>query len=73
MHVISSIYTNIENIDTDQPSNQPWFDDDCRMFQKLFYSTFNFYRVDKSHDNQTRLVNARSEYTKILRQNVIII
>ena len=47
---------------------KPWFDEDCRSFRKLFYSTLNFYRVDKSHDNQTRLVNARSKYKKILRQ-----
>ena len=60
--------SDFENIDTDQPSNQPWFDDDCRRFRTLFYSTLNFYRVDKSHDNQTRLVNARSKYKKILRQ-----
>ena len=57
-----------ENIDTDKSPNQPWFDDDCRRFRKLFYSTLNFYRVDKSHDNRTRLVNARSEYKKLLRQ-----
>ena len=57
-----------ENIDIDKPSNQPWFDDDCRRFRKLFYSTLNFYRVDKSHDNQIRLVNARSKNKKILRQ-----
>ena len=30
----------------------------------------NLYRVDKSHDNQTRLVNARSKYKKILRQKL---
>ena len=54
-----------ENVETDKPSNQPWFDDDCRRFRKLFYSTLNFFNVDKSHDNQTRLVNARSEYKKI--------
>ena len=57
-----------ENIDTDKSSNQPWFDDDCRRFRKLFYSTLNFCNVDKSHDNQTRLVNARSEYRKTLSQ-----
>ena len=57
-----------ENIDTDKSSKQPWFDVDCRRFRKLFYSTLNFYRVDKSHDNQKRLVNARSKYKKILRQ-----
>ena len=60
--------SDFENIGTDQPSNQPWFDDDCRRFRTLFYSTLNFYRVDKSHDNQTSLVNARSKYKKILRQ-----
>ena len=56
------------NSNTEQPPKQPWFDDECRSSQKSFYSALNFYRLDKSYENQTRLVSARAEYKKTLRQ-----
>ena len=58
------------NSNTEQRPKKPWFDDECRSSRKSFYSALKFYRPDKSYENQTRLVSARAEYKKTLRQNV---
>ena len=35
-----------ENFQCKSSSTQPWFDEDCRELQKLFYATLNKYRSD---------------------------
>ena len=34
---------------------QPWYDDECKMFQSDFYKYLNCYRKDKSDENREEL------------------
>ena len=65
--------TDYAHMDTDQPPKQPWFDDECRWFRKSFYSSLNFYRVDHSLENQTRLVMLGHSTKNFYAKNVTIL
>ena len=66
--LFSKKVTPSKNTDINDNLNQPWFDDECRNYRKLFYSALNAYRSDKSPFNQSDLAKTRSVYKKILRQ-----
>ena len=46
---------------------QPWYDDECKMFQSDFYKYLNCYRKDKFDDNRENMVRARSKYKSLIR------
>ena len=51
-------------------SNQPWYNEDCKLKRNHFYNCLSNYRSNK-HDVNCRenMVQARSEYKKVLRKS----
>ena len=47
---------------------QPWFDADCKSKREIFYGELNNYRVNKSTQNQRKLVEARTNFKRIIRR-----
>ena len=47
-------------------SNQPWYNEDFKLKRNYFYKCLNNYRFNKQDEN---MVQARSEYKKVLRQS----
>ncbi|MEW8146389.1 MAG: hypothetical protein AB2788_11585, partial [Candidatus Thiodiazotropha endolucinida] len=47
---------------------QPWFDEDCKSGREIFYGELNNYRVNKSTQNQRKLVEARTNFKRIIRR-----
>ena len=51
-------------------SNQPWYNEDCKLKRNYFYNCLNNYRSNKQDENcRENMVQARSEYKKVLRQS----
>ena len=51
-------------------SNQPWYNEDCKLKRNYFYNCLNNYRLNKQDENcRENMVQARSEYKKVLRQS----
>ena len=50
-------------------SKQPWFNDECREKRNVFYRCLDIFRSSKPDVNSRKnMVNARSEYKKVLRR-----
>ena len=51
-------------------NNQPWYNEDCKLKRNYFYNCLNNYRSNKQDENcRENMVQARSEYKKVLRQS----
>lgn len=50
-------------------SKQPWFNDECKEKRNLFYTCLDNFRLNKNDSvSQASMVNARSEYKRVLRK-----
>ena len=47
-------------------TKQPWFDEACEEMRNILYHHLNRYRSDNSDIKRQQMVNARSEYKKML-------
>ena len=51
-------------------SNQPWYNEDCKFKRNVFYKSLSVYRANKQNDVcRENMVQARSEYKKVLRKS----
>lgn len=64
-HVGSSVY---KSVPEERTKNQPWFDDECLQFRNDFYTALNIFRNEKKMSNQRKLVDARANFKRVIRQ-----
>ena len=47
---------------------RPWFDEECQTLRERFYRALNNYRECKNNINERNIINARSNFKKIIRK-----
>ena len=47
---------------------RPWFDEECQILREPFYRALNNYRECKNNINERNMINARSNFKKIIRK-----
>ena len=57
-----------KSIPEERTKKQPWFDDECLKFRNDFYTALNVFRSEKNLSNQKKLVDARANFKRVIRQ-----
>ena len=53
----------------DNKSENPWYDEDCRVKHYAFMQNLNLFRECKSDENRIKMVKSKSDYKRTLRSS----
>ena len=57
------------NLEREMDNNLPWYNEECYDQKIVFHRMLNNYRQSSNEENRLKMVEARSKYKALLRQN----